>query len=454
MTFGLGVPSGDDILGAVPPSLERLRHDAIAIYDAALQGVEPRRALTRALAVTPPPERVRLLAFGKAAYPMTAAAVQHLDRLEVPIAGGLLVTPDEGAPPDPRIRRLTGDHPLPEARSGIAAEAIAEAIRPVDPREEVWVLLSGGATSLIGAPVEGLSPLEYRNVIRALGRLGLPIAELNRVRKRFSRWGGGRLAAAIRAVRTRVFAMSDVPGDSTADIGSGPCDPDPATAADIRELLGRLATRTEIPEVAFRWLDRVERGEVPETPKPGDPAFHNVTTRVIASNAVAREQAAIRAVALGYHPVVQPELVVGEAARAGIDAARRIRRLADSPRAVAWIGGGETTVSLAADHGVGGRCQEFALAAARELAFRSDRPHAVVLAAGTDGRDGPTDAAGAVVDPGTWARIEAAAIDPQRALDRHDAYAALSAAGDLLRPGLTGTNVMDILVALIGGPSD
>ena len=429
------------------PLIDRLRHDAIAIYDAAVDGVEPRHALTRALAQTPPPERVRLLAFGKAAYAMTAAAVQHLERLEIPVSGGVIITTDPGASPDPRLRRLVGDHPLPGAQSEAAAAALAEAIRPADAREETWVLLSGGTTSLIGAPVAGISSTEYRLLMQTLGRAGMPIGDLNRARKRFSRWGAGRLAAALHPGRTRVFTMSDVPGDQPEDIGSGPCAPDPTTASEIADLLRRL--NTDIPELAFRWLDRVIRGDLAETPKPDDPAFGVVSTRVISSNEVAREHAAVRARALGYETIVDRELVTGEAAGAG---ERLAARALDLRPGTAWITGGETTVTLGVDHGVGGRCQELALAVARVLAPTAGRPPLVVLAAGTDGRDGPTDAAGAVVHAGTWSAIQAGGVDPERSLVRHDAYAALRTAGALLRPGLTGTNVMDVMIVVAGTP--
>ena len=382
---------------------------------------------------------------------MTAAAVQHLERLEIPVSGGVVITPDPGASPDPRLRRVVGDHPLPGARSEAAAAAVAEAVRPADPREETWILLSGGTTSLIGAPVGGMSATEYRLLIEALSRAGLPIGDLNRVRKRFSRWGAGRLAAALHPGRVRVFTMSDVPGDNAEDIGSGPCEPDPSTAADIAALLRRAAADSDIPDLAFRWLDRVARGDLAETPKPGDPIFESVSTRVIGSNTVARDQAAIRARALGYQVVIADTLLTGEATDAGRRMA--IRALALPPGTV-WIGGGETTVTLGGEHGTGGRCQELALAAARELASTAGRPPVVVLAAGTDGRDGPTDAAGAVIHAGTWSAIEAAGIDPLRALTRHDAYPALRAAGALLRPGLTGTNVMDVMIAVAGAPPE
>jgi len=433
----------------VHQTLDRLRADAVAIYAAAVAGVEPRRAVTRAFAGTPPPNPARIIALGKAAYPMAAAAVQHFDRLEVPIQGGLVVTPDVGDSPDPRLQRVTGDHPVPGARSRAAAAALGEALARVTHHDDVWVLISGGTSSLVGAPVEGMSEVEYDLLMRALARAGLPIHALNRARKRFSRWGAGRLAAACGGDRIRLFLLSDVPGDDPADIGSGPCAPDSASAAEILALLASLGGDVGVPEAAMRYLERTVRGVVPETPKPGDSIFDRVTTRIVGSNAVALDHAEERARALGYQVRRHPTPVTGEAAAVGGELIRSV--LGDDPQpGTAWIGGGETTVSLGAHHGQGGRCQELALAAAAGLARHADRYRATVLAGGTDGRDGPTDAAGAVVDSRTWDAIRHAGIDPERALARHDAHPALAAAGALLRPGLTGTNVMDIIVVLVG----
>ncbi len=389
---------------------------------------------------------------GKAAFPMAAAAVQHLDRLEIPVTGGLVVTPDEGDSPDPRLRRVVGDHPLPGARSAAAADALEQAVAQSTPREEAWVLISGGTTSLIGAPIEGVSPIEYQRLTQALGRAGLPIGDLNRIRKRFSRWGAGRLAVACRAERVRAFALSDVPGDHPGDIGSGPCEPDPTTAADVQRLLA--AARTGVPEVATRLLDRVLRGDRPETPKPADPAFARVITRIVASNGTALDGAAERAQALGFRVIRHQGLIIGDAAGAGRALVRDALAADAAGAGTAWIAGGETTVPLGDDAGLGGRCQELTLAAARELAIGSPRRPIVILAGGTDGRDGPTDAAGAVVDATTWATIAARGLDPERALTSHDAYPALAAAGALLRQGLTGTNVMDVMVVLVGDGSN
>lgn len=316
--------------------------------------------------------------------------------------------------------------------------------------DELWVLLSGGTTSLLGAPISGISTNDYLALMGALSVAGLPIGDLNRARKRFSRWGAGRLAEAVRrASRLRLFVLSDVPGDDLGDIGSGPTVPDPSTATEIRRLLATLPTALPITEFADRMLAQVEQGALPETPKPGDSIFAEVVPYLIGSNATARHHAAERARELGYAVVVSDRLLTGEAAEAGRWIGRQIATGPPGPQA--WIWGGETTVSLGADHGRGGRCQELALGAAQVLAAANADP-VILLAAGTDGRDGPTDAAGAVVDPHSWRAIAESGIDPHQALARHDAYPAFAAIDGLIRPGLTGTNVMDLMIAVSRGP--
>jgi glycerate 2-kinase len=432
---------------------ERLRRDALAIYDAAVAGVEPRQALARALATTPPPVRVFVIAVGKAATAMAAGAVLHLADLEVPLLGGVVVTPDELDPAasgpliDPRLIHVVGDHPLPGPRSAEAADAIGTTVRMIGPRDEVWVLLSGGTSSLVGAPAEGLGSEVYRQVCEVAFRAGLEIGELNRIRKRFSRWGGGRLMQALVAERVRVFALSDVAGDEPADIGSGPCEPDPTSAREIRHRMRDCGLLGLLPPEAAHWLERIERGDLAETPKAADPIFARRVTRIIASNQLAVHHAADRAVALGYQVETIADSIDGAARDAGERFATDLLA-ANSERPLARIGGGETTVRLDQGAGQGGRCQEFALAAAGVLAS-GGRVAAVVLAAGTDGRDGPTDAAGALVDADSWDAITRLGRDPLESLDRHDAYPALDAGQCLLRTGLSGTNVMDLMIGLI-----
>jgi glycerate-2-kinase len=348
---------------------------------------------------------------------------------------------------------VAGDHPEPGPGSLAAAQALAGAASTAARSEEVWVLLSGGATSLLGAPVDGISAAELTRLYSLLLGSGLDITAMNRIRKRFSRWGAGRLALALAPARVRVYVVSDVIGDDLASIGSGPCVPDPSSAADVRGLLQRSGLWEEIPDAARRQLLEAEAGRMAETPKPGDQAFERVTLELIASNGLALEAVARRAAELGLAPVVSDTPLAGEAAAAGASVAAALlqdyasKDIPQPDRKRCFIWGGETTVTLGTSPGgLGGRCQELALAAARTLAGAP--PGTALLAAGTDGRDGPTDAAGAIVDGQTWGAVTAAGRDPTRDLAAHDAYRALDAAGVLLRPGLTGTNVMDVVIGV------
>ena len=321
------------------------------------------------------------------------------------------------------------------------------------PDDEVWVLLSGGASSLLAAPVDGITPAELTALYALLLGSGLDITAMNRIRKRFSRWGGGRLAQALAPARVRVFVVSDVIGDDLAAIGSGPCVPDPTTAGDVRRLLQDARLWDRIPQSARRIVTASESGETAETPKPGDAAFARVTLELIASNRLALEAAAKRAAELGLAPVMAETPLAGEASTAGASVAATLLQHCGppgvpQPAARCFIWGGETTVTLGdAPPGLGGRCQELALAAARAL--EGARTGVGLLAAGTDGRDGPTDAAGAIVHGGTWRAMIEAGRDPARDLGAHDAYRALDAAGALLKVGLTGTNVMDVVIGLV-----
>jgi hydroxypyruvate reductase len=396
--------------------------------------------------------RIWLLALGKAALPMAAAAVRSLERRGIQPAGGLIVAPAAGQSPHPRVAYVQGDHPEPGAGSLAAADALAEVTARVKAGDDAWVLLSGGTTSLIGAPEPGLTAPDLTAIYRLLLGSGLDITAMNRIRKRFTRWGGGKLARALAPARVKVYIVSDVIGDDLPSIGSGPCVPDPSTAAEVRGLLEDAGLWARMPESARTLVASAETGKTAETPKPGDAVFSRVTLELIASNRLALDAAARRAAELGLNAVVIPTPISGEAAVTGARlAADLLDQCASNAAATAngsaVIWGGETTVSLGElGGGLGGRCQELALAAARVL--RNAPAGLTLLAAGTDGRDGPTDAAGAIVDGKTWTAIAEQGRDPSRDLAAHDAYRALDAAGALLRPGLTGTNVMDIVIGV------
>ena len=430
----------------------------LQLYHAAVLAAAPGPALRRALDhATPTPGRpVWVVALGKASEPMAAAAVAVLGERGLAPAGGIIVAPDPAASPHSALSIVAGDHPEPGVRSLAAADELGAVLAGVPAGADVWVLLSGGTSSLIGAPVAGVSPADLTALYALLLRSGLDIAAMNQIRKRFTRWGAGRLAAACAGSHLHCFVISDVTGDDLAAIGSGPCVPDPGTARDVRALLERAAPAATLPPSILRLLDATDRGQIPETPKPGDPVFARMAIELIASNSLALEAAARRAAELGLAPEMIPTPLAGEAAAAGASVAATILNYGPAPeaqphsrtRCVIW--GGETTVTLGDDAGLGGRSQELALAAARLLAGADGRGAPTLLAAGTDGRDGPTDAAGAVVDGTTWSAIVRAGRDPARDLARHDAYPALDAAGALFRPGLTGTNVMDLVIGVCG----
>lgn len=437
------------------PSVRDLLVD---LYRAATDAAAPGPALAARLreAELDPDRRIWILALGKAALPMATTAVEVLGTRGRAPEGGLIVAPAQGRSPHPRLTLVSGDHPEPGPGSLAAAEAVGAAAALVGPTDEVWVLLSGGTTSLIGAPEPGITPAELRAIYALLLGSGLDITAMNRIRKRFSRWGGGKLARALAPARVRVYLVSDVIGDDLASIGSGPCVPDPTAAFDVRALLESVALWSRIPESARQLVSSTASGKTAETPKPGDQAFARVTLELVASNRLALEAAARRAVEFGLAPVVVETPLAGEASTAGASVAATlvnncvrlsISQPSLSPTCLIW--GGETTVTLGENpSGLGGRSQELALAAAREL---DGAAHGIaLLAAGTDGRDGPTDAAGAVVDGRTWNEIKTRGRDPAYDLAAHDAYRALDSVDALLRPGLTGTNVMDIVIGICG----
>ncbi|MGE0552410.1 MAG: glycerate kinase [Gemmatimonadales bacterium] len=426
-------------------ALANLRRDALAIYHAALRAVAPEVVTRAALARIEPGAGVWLVGLGKAAPAMTGAGLERLRDLGIEPLGGLVVTTADQVDRVQRLPATAGDHPVPGPASLAAADGLEALLTRVGERDEVWVFLSGGTSSLVAAPVDGLPASDYRRLQDLLARAGLPIDELNAVRKRFSRWGAGRLVSRLPARAIRVFALSDVPGP-IADIGSGPCEPDRWSAAELRRLLDARRLWSRLPEGARAYLEQVIAGARPETPKPNDPSFARRSTILVADNATAVRAAGAAARELGYRLVEDDTPLAGEAAKAGRRFAERLAALPGGPPA-ALIRGGETTVALGDDAGLGGRSQELALAAARLV--RELGRDAAVLAAGTDGRDGPTDAAGALVGPETWDRIRAAGVDPDRALRRHDAHPALDAANALLRTGPTGTNVMDLAIGLV-----
>ena len=436
----------------LPPSRELLGR----LYQAAINGANPETATRAAVAgLGIGPEPVHIIALGKAAVAMANGAMAALGRAP---AGGVIVAP-EAAPSSLPV--IVGDHPIPGAGSLAAAAAIGDAIARVGSSDRVLALVSGGASALLAAPLPDIEEkIDLAKLYEALLASGADIATVNAVRKRFTRWSAGRIAIALSNRRIDCLLVSDVPGDGLADISSGPFVGDPVVTSELIARLERSGKWTVFEPSVRLHLERIACGETPDTPKPGEPAFDRVNTQVIVSNTHAVEAAAAAARALGVDEVtVVGKPLAGEASIVGVRLAsellarKKLARGERRTRCILW--GGETTVTLAKTRGVGtpglgGRSQELALAAARSLADAGETASGIVLlAAGTDGRDGPTDAAGAIVDGLTWITITNAGIDPAAALSGHDSYHALDAAGVLLRTGYSGTNVMDVAFGLI-----
>lgn len=418
------------------------------IFAAALRAVEPEEVIFYWLAQHPRPTRApHILALGKAAPAMARGATAWLKTQGLEPAGGVVIGTEPSVPPHPALKSTYGDHPEPGTHSAAAAEALGEACKGVKKDDLVWVLLSGGSSSLLGAPVAGLEDEDYQQLCQTLLKSGRAITEVNRIRKRFSRWGAGRLATALAGAEVVVMAVSDVFGDDFSAIGSGPCVGDPATADQVLGELRAASFADELPPAVFHHLEEVSAGRATETPKPSAGSFKRVTHHVVAGNRMAVQAAAQEAENRGYHTTAPVRPIVGEASEVGkILADTILKRPPGGPWCAVW--GGEATVTLGKGSGRGGRCQEIALAAAERLALMGGKRQIVFLAAGTDGRDGPTDAAGAIVTPETWGNIKTAGRDPSADLKRHDAYNALDAAGALLRIGATGTNVNDVVIAV------
>lgn len=383
-----------------------------------------------------------IIAAGKAARPMADSAVRVLgDR----VRGGVVVSPG-GTPPHP-LDGVTGEHPQPGRGSeegGRRALAIAAAIPP---DAELVTLISGGASSLMAVPADGLTLDDKRETTGVLLRSGADIYALNTVRKHLSQIKGGRLAAVCRA-RSRAFVLSDVVGDDLSFIASGPTVPDASTYGDALFVIDRFGGRHAFPPAVVEHLLAGARGERPESPKPGDPRLARAETSLIGGRFDAMRGAAAEAVRRGYDVHVIDDAVVGEARFAGDLLAQRMLTLARSLRRPACIiASGETTVRVTG-RGRGGRNQELAAAAARHLA--REAAACVLASAGTDGIDGPTDAAGALVDGTTLERARVDGLPSADAiLDDNNAYAFFDALGDLIRTGPTGTNVGDLQLFLL-----
>ena len=410
-----------------------------AMFDAAVAAADPRLVLAAHL-----PDRPRgrciVVGAGKSAAVMAAALEDAWPDVAL---SGLVVTRYGHAVPTRRIEVVQSSHPVPDAQGEAAARRILALVAGLGPDDLVIALISGGASALLPLPAAGLTLADKQAVNRALLASGATIGAMNTVRKHLSAIKGGRLAAAAAPARVVTLAISDVPGDDPAVIGSGPTVPDASSFADARALVARHGLVLS-PQVTARLAQDRD-----ETPKPG--SLPHAGFRMIATPAMALQAAAAAARAVGLAPLILGDALEGESREMAIVMAGIARsvRVHAQPLAAPCelLSGGETTVSIGqGPAGRGGRNTEFLLALAVAL---DAAPGIWALAGDTDGIDGTEDAAGALLAPDTLARAQAAGLVPRAVLDAHDSYALFDATGDLLRTGPTLTNVNDIRARLI-----
>ena len=406
-------------------------------FRTAVAAADPARILPPHLPA-PPRGRTLVVGGGKAAASMAAAVEAHWPA-EAPLSG-LVVTRYQHGLPTRRIEVVEASHPLPDGRGEEAALHMLEMAGQLGPDDLLLALISGGGSSLLAAPVEGVTLKELRQVTKALLHAGAAIHDINTVRKHLTRLSGGRLALAANGAHTLALIISDVVGDDPTHIASGPCAPDPTSCVDALERLLRF--RITPPAGVRRHLEQA--APEADTPKPGAPCFANTENRVIASAQASLQAASVYFECHGIPAVVLSDSVSGDAQAAAKQHAALAHTVKSRP--IALISGGETTVTLRPQHGRGGRNTEFLLALALEL---KDTP-AWAIACDTDGIDGSEDNAGALIGPDTLLRAHARGLDAAGFLAAHDSHGFFAALGDLIVSGPTRTNVNDYRALLLG----
>ncbi len=439
--------------------MTRLHEDLLACYRAALEAVDPAEAVRRVLrrqgtTLEAAGQRyalagkgIRILAFGKGAGPMVLAAKEIFEGLPV---DGVAIVPDGGAVPTRFVEVREAAHPIPDRRGVEGANRVAALAREATEDDLILCLISGGGSALLADPAPPVSLEEIQRLTQRLLRCGVPIQDLNAVRKHLAFLKGGQLARLAAPAPVLSLILSDVVGDDLGTIASGPTAPDPTTFADAVAVLEACGLWEKATPAVRARLEAGLDGAIPDTPKPGDPLFERVQNVLIGSARVAAEAAAQEARRRGYTPLILTTTLTGEAREVARACAAVVREVVRHGRPVPppalLIWAGETTVTVRGS-GKGGRNQELALAAALELEGLGER---VALASlGTDGIDGPTDAAGGIVDGTTAERARRAGVDLRAALAANDSYTALGALGARVHVGPTGTNVGDLILAAV-----
>ena len=440
-----------------------VRKDARDIFLAAVKAAEPKEALNKNARLIQDTAGSRLK-IGSRSYPLSryrgiyvvgagkasAVMAQALEDIlgEWITQGVICVKYGHGAPLR-RIKVLEADHPIPDEAGLRATEEIVGLLQKLTEKDLVIFLISGGGSALLSQPCPGITLTDKQGLTQILLSCGATIDEVNALRKHISQVKGGKLARMAYPATMVTLVLSDVIGDRLDVIASGPTVPDSSTFADCIRIIDKYHLTSKIPYTIIQHLKKGLQGEIEETPKPGAPIFSSSQTVIIGSNILAIKAASFRAKALGYRPLILSSAIPGEAREVALVHAAIAKEVLYSgnpvKRPACLISGGETTVTIRGK-GKGGRNQEFVLAAILGLAACEG---ITVLSGGTDGTDGPTEAAGAIADHHTLKRVQALGLIPNTFLDNNDSYHFFKALDDLLITGPTGTNVMDIRIMII-----
>lgn len=428
------------------------------IFDAALAAANPYECVTRHIPRISRVfrdggfSRLILVSFGKAAYLMAKAVS---DQMPQALSHGIVITKyghAQDAVLSPVVELFEAGHPVPDENGLLATGSVIDLLKSADENTLVLCLISGGGSALFVDPTPPVTLAEKQEVTTLLLKAGADIEELNAVRKHISLVKGGRLAELAYPAKIISLILSDVIGDRLDVIASGPTSPDDSTFERALEVIGTYGLRDRMPASVMNLLDAGAGGRLPETPKRGNPVFDHVENIIVGSNGKATEAARQKAVEMGFDTTILSSELQGEARVVGKELAAKAREVAreflvspSSARPICLIGGGETTVTVSGS-GKGGRNTELALAFALEM---EGIPGISFLSAGTDGTDGPTDAAGAFADGDTAGHARRGGHDPERYLADNDSYSFFREEGGLLITGPTGTNVMDIQIILI-----
>lgn len=433
------------------------------IFDAAINAASPYNALQKKIHLAPAAKRLLLkvgrsaidlnkfkrifvVGGGKAVCPM-ARAVEEL--LGNRITDGLIVTKYGHSEPLEKIRVKEAGHPIPDLSGVNGAEELLRIAGLAGKGDLLIVLLTGGASALLPAPAFGLTLKDKQKASKLLINSGASIDEINTVRKHLSGMKGGLLARAAYPATMLTLIVSDVVGNNLSSIASGPTAPDPSTYADAVRIIKAYGLAAEMPEKVREVLRQGSKGALPETPKPGDPLFENAANIIISDNLSALQAAGKKARALGLKPIILSSSITGNTSEAAVFFASVLREIKNSGNPVkppaCVLMGGETTLKVTGK-GLGGRNQEFSLALAAAL---KGTPGIHALSAGTDGTDGPTEAAGAFSLPDTLSRAEALGLEPAEYLSRNDSYNFFKRIDGLFITGPTGTNVMDMVIGIV-----